>query len=143
MSYHTWHYYGYGIKTGDIEVNAVEKLQALIALAPKYAEEINEWLKQIKEPTVDDCLEYEEDLPYGLAIILQKVIEEVEGIIFTACDNFNGEDYLLYTPEYPWYMGEKDKEMTEEKVQECLKKYIAILTDEAVDIDYYEVENGG
>ncbi len=145
MSYHTWHYYGYGIKTDDIELDSVEKLQELIALAPKYAKKINQWLErnEIKEPTVEDYLEYDEDLPYGLAIILQKVIEEVDDIEFIACDNYDCENYLLYTPEYPWYMGEKDKAMTEEKIQECLKKYISILTDKAIDIDYCAVENGG
>ncbi len=145
MSYSTWHTYGYGIKTGNVKINSVEQLQALIALVPEYAESIGRGLKEngIEHPIISDYLDYEEDFPYGLAIILQRVIEETEGVVFTACNNFYGENYLLYVPDYPWRMGEKDKEMTEEKVQECLKKYIAILTDEAVDIDYYEVENGG
>ncbi len=145
MSFNTWHTYGYGIKTDSIKLDSVEKLQALIALAPEYAAKINQGLEEIgiERPTIGDYLDYEEDSPYRLAIILQNVIEETEGVVFTACNNFDGENYLLYTPEYPWRMGENDKTMTEELIQECLKKYIAILTDEVIDIGYYEVENGG
>ena len=35
MSYSTWHNYGYGIRVDDIKEQSVERLQALLKLAPE------------------------------------------------------------------------------------------------------------
>lgn len=40
-------------------------------------------------------------------------------------------------------MTDVDKKMTEEKLQQLYAKYVNILTDEVLDIDYQSVENGG
>ena len=34
MSYHTYHTYGYGVRTDNIKIKSVDKLQTLISLAP-------------------------------------------------------------------------------------------------------------
>ncbi len=62
MSYHTWHNYGYGICTDDLKVDSVERIEALLAFAPKYRARIHEWLEdcEISEPTVDDYWEFDE-----------------------------------------------------------------------------------
>lgn len=36
MSYNSWHIYGYGLCVSDIEDLRTEKIQALLAKAPKY-----------------------------------------------------------------------------------------------------------
>ena len=36
MSYSTWHNYGYGICVDDINIQNVERLRALLELAPKF-----------------------------------------------------------------------------------------------------------
>ncbi len=145
MSYSIWHNYGYGICVDDIETQDVKRLQALLELAPEAKAKIEGWLSElgIKEPTWDDYMEFDQDFYLGLVTILKMVIEEAEGISLTSCDNFDSVAYLLYQPMYPWYMDSVDCGLTEEKTAEIFRRYISILTDDPIDIDYQEVENGG
>lgn len=145
MSYSTWHNYGYGICVDDIKNQDVSRLQALLDLSPEAKAKIEGWLSEleIKEPSWDDYMEFDQDFYLGLATILKMVIEEAEGIDLTACDNFDSVAYLLYQPMYPWNMDDKDRGLTEEKVAEIFRRYISILTDDPIEIDYQEVENGG
>ena len=145
MSYQTWHTYGYGVCTEKIQIRSVEDLEKLISLAPKYEMEIKEWLagNEIEKPTIDDYLEYDEDEYCKLASILKAVIFEVEEVEFTACNNFDGENYLIYEPSYPWHMSKADSSMTEERIEEMLRKYISIVTNQMPEMDYQSVGNGG
>ena len=148
MSYHTWHIYGYGIKVSDIEIGTVDRLKELLKLAPAYEKKVKEWLwvNDIREPAIEDILEYDRDFMLGLDTILKEVIQEAEGIEFTACNDFDDERYLVYEPDYPWYLTNRsgeEKELTEEKIKEMIEKYVSILTDEDVKVDYQSVENGG
>ena len=79
----------------------------------------------------------------GLATILQKVIEEAEGLCLTACDDCDSRTYLIYQPRYPWALTQADWKLTEEHLAAMFGRYVGILTDEVVDFDYQEVENGG
>ena len=88
-------------------------------------------------------MEFDQDCHLGLATILSEVIAEVEGINLTACDDYDGNAYLLYKPMYPWQMGDTDCGQTEEKIVGIFRRYISILTDTPIEIDYQEVENGG
>ena len=56
MSYSTWHNYGYGIRVDDIKEQSVERLQALLKLAPELDQKIRAWLSEldIAEPDWDD-----------------------------------------------------------------------------------------
>ncbi len=145
MSYSTWHNYGYGICVDDIKTQDVSRLQALLELSPEAKAKVESWLSEldIKEPSWDDYMEFDQDFCLGLATILKMVIEEAEGIDLTACDNYDSVAYLLYQPMYPWYMDDTDRELTEEKVAEIFHRYTSILTDDPIDIGYQEVENGG
>lgn len=145
MSYRPWIDYGYGICVSYIEVDSVERLEKLLSLAPKFHSDIQDYFKEcgITEPTVDDYIEYDDQYCLGLATILKEVIQEAEGIELCACDEYDGGNYLIYPPLYPWQMTEKDKPLTEELLNELFWKYVSILTDEPIDIDYQSVENGG
>ena len=146
MSYHTWHDYGYGICTDGIESSTtVERIETLLSHAPEFRDVIYSWFKvaEIEEPTVEDFADYDEDYRHGMAFLLKEVIKEAEGVEFTSCENFNCERFLIYTPRYPWEITVKDLSLTKEKIEEILKKYVSILTDEKIDIEYQEVENGG
>ena len=68
---------------------------------------------------------------------LKKVLE------LLYCDDLNGKDYLIYPPQYPWQITDADREMTEERLRTIYAKYVSILTDRAVAVDYQSVENGG
>lgn len=145
MSYDIWHNYGYGICVDDIGEENIERLQTLLLQAPEVKAKIESWLteRKIKAPSWDDYMEFDQDCHLGLATILSEVIAEVEGINLTACDDYDGNAYLLYKPMYPWQMGDMDCGQTEEKIVGIFRRYISILTDTPIEIDYQEVENGG
>ncbi len=145
MSYSTWHNYGYGICVDDIKTQDVSRLRALLELAPEFKTKIEGWLSEseVEEPSWDDYMEFDQDFYLGLATILKEVIEEAEEICLTACDDYNSVSYLLYQPMYPWNMDRMDRGLTEEKVAEIFRRYVNVLTDSPIDIDYQAVENGG
>ena len=145
MSYTTWHNYGYGICVDDIKEQDVARLQELLNHAPEFHATIQRWLTEanITEPTWDDYMEFDQDYLLGLATLLQKVIEEAEGIQMTACNNFDGVAYLLYSPSYPWQLKNSERDLTEEQIVQLFGRYVRILTDIPIDVDYQSVENGG
>lgn len=145
MGFQTWHNYGYGICTSDIAEPSIEQLNALLDCAPEFKEKINGWFAEndIADPTFDNYMEYDETYMYGLATLMQEVIDEAEGVTFTACSNFDGDQYLIYQPSYPWNRTDADVGLTQEKIDEILTRYMSILSDESIEIDYQAVENGG
>ena len=72
---------------------------ALLDLAPKFKAKIEGWLseREIQEPSWDDYMEFDQDFCLGLATILNEIIVEAEGIELTACDDYDGITYLLYS----------------------------------------------
>lgn len=88
-------------------------------------------------------MEFDRDYYLGLATILQQVIEEADGLCLTACDDSSGRTYLIYQPRYPWEITEKELDLTEDKLNELFSRYVSILTDDPIEIDAQEVENGG
>lgn len=145
MSYHTWHNYGYGICTDKLETADVSRIQALLRCAPEYEKTVNKLLLErgITDPEPDDYLELEINSCCGMASILQDVILEAEGLIFIACDDYNSNNYLLYMPSYPWHLQANERGLTEEAVRQIFAKYVSILSDEVLEVDYQSVENGG
>lgn len=147
MSYETWHIYGYGICVSDIEVEKpdVKRLQSLLSLAPKLNKRIEQWLREdeIYSPEYEDYMEFDQDYMLGLPYLLKEVILEAEAVEFTACDDFCGRTFLVYEPQYPWQTGEKERSMQESDIQAIFQKYVSVLTDKPIEIDYQVVENGG
>lgn len=145
MSYETWHNYGYGICTSEIPESDVGRLQKLLVLAPKFHAKVEGWLKEqkITEPTWDDYMEYDQDFDLGLATILKEVIEEVEGIALNACDDYDSVRYLMYSPRYPWKLSDADRNLTQEGLKAMFLKYIGILTDREIEVEYQDAKNGG
>lgn len=147
MSYRTWITYGYGICVDDIKTTA-EKLLKLASVNENVLKDVREYLDERypngykdEDLTLDDFDELEGDYcERGVAYVLYQVIDDIE---VEFADDYNGTQYILYTPTYPWYMTYKDKNLSEEEVKNIFTKYIGILTEEDVDIDYYSVENGG
>lgn len=145
MSYTTWHDYGYGICTDDIKEHNVERLQNLLKLAPRCESKIQEYLAGagISDPVWEDYMEYDQDFNCRLATIFMEVIEEAEGICMTSCSDYNCKLYLIYQAKYPWAISEEEKALTQEGLTDIFARYVGVLTDEAIDIDYQSVENGG
>jgi hypothetical protein len=145
MSYETWHIYGYGVKISEIAEISMSNVVEMVQTAPNFAKNFNEWLRDcdIKEPTLEDLEEFDTDYCLGLVSVLREVISEVENIELTACEDYDGDKYLLYSRSYPWRMTELEKSLKEEDIQSLMVKYLSKITDEAIDIDYYSPENGG
>ena len=147
MSYSTWHTYGYGICVDDIETTA-EKLLKLASMKEDVLKEVREYLDEIypngykdEDLTLEDFDELEGDYcERGVAFVLHEIINE---ITVDFADDYNGTPYILYIPSYPWYMKEEERNLTEEDVANVFRKYVSVLTDELIVIDYYDVENGG
>lgn len=129
----------------DIKTRDVTRLESMLKLAPNLDREIHDWLEEcsVSKPEWDDYMEFDQDFMLGLATILQKVIEEAEGLCLTACDDCDSRTYLIYQPRYPWALTQADWKLTEEHLAAMFGRYVGILTDEVVDVDYQEVENGG
>lgn len=154
MSYQSWHEYGYGICVDDINTTA-DKVFELVHLAPKFEKKFYEWVETYREDgdpesiaeflPMDSIYEYEDDdcCDYGLGPIMRDVIKECEDVELLCCFDYDGNHYLIFSVTYPWWMTDKEKSMTEEDVRALFAKYVSMLTNVAVTVDYQSVENGG
>lgn len=145
MSYVSWHTYGYGIVVSDLRNVTYERVEKLIQRAPKYEKAYKDWLTQcgIAEPTLEAIAEFDEDYGLGLATTLREVILESEGVELTSCNDYDGKTYLLYEPSYPWWLKDRERHLTETDICSLLAKYVSIITDEPIVVDYQNPANGG
>ena len=67
----------------------------------------------------------------------------MDDISLTACDDSECRTYLIYQPRYPWQITEKERNLTEERLRDLFQRYVGMLTDEIIDIEYQSAENGG
>ena len=154
MSYRTWHEYGYGVCMDDIETTA-NKVFELVHLAPEFEKRFYKWIENYREDgdpesiaefiTMDIIHEYEDDncCEYGLGPIVMEVVKECEDVELLSCSDFDGYHYLIFSTTYPWYMNDKEKNMTEEDVRLLFAKYVSILTNKVINVEYQSVANGG
>lgn len=150
MGYSTWTTYGYGVCVNNINTTP-ERLLKLAEQKPEVLKDVMDYLEDyFGEPyekgdpiTMEVFEELEDDYcNRGVAYFLYNVIPDDELIVCSA-DDYYGTTYILYCPDYPWRLKEYERNLTEDDVREIFTKYISILTDDPVAIDYYEVENGG
>ena len=71
MSYVIWHTYGYSVELTDILCESPDRIKLLLSVTPDFEKKVNEWFKQcgIKETTVEDYAEFDQDYHLGLAYI--------------------------------------------------------------------------
>lgn len=133
--------YGYGFKASKIKVKDVEKLKKLIHRIPEYEKDINDYFanKKIIDPTVRDYLGYMENYN-GLAGLLETLICKEEGVVLYACNDDDGVCYLMYIPGYPWEFNHVDLSLTEDKLKTLFQKYVALLSDDPINIGYQRCE---
>ena len=159
MAYQTWINYGYGICVSDLEKEVpANNLMTLIKQAPKLFKKMKKFFEEFcteSELDISEINSYDIltdfvengsglDCNYGgLASILHEVIKEKEDIELLVCDDFDGKNYLIYQPEYPWSKRtEAESQLTEEKLAQLFGKYLHIVTDEEITVDYRSVANG-
>lgn len=124
---------------------SVERIEELLSHTLECRKAIHDWFDEceISSPTVNDYIDYDQDFYCGMATILRKVIEEATEIEMMACCDFDCKQYLIYMPSYPWHMTNRDRTLTKEELATVFNKYVSIITDSEIEIDYQEVENGG
>lgn len=148
MSYHTWTTYGYGVCVDDIDTTP-EKLLRLASMNKDVYKEVRDYLDEYFEGQgyIDQALTMDvfdelggDYCERGVAYVLYQMIREIP---VEFADDYNCTPYILYSPSYPWGRGKDEKNLTEDDVTNIFRKYISVLTDKPVPIDYYSVENGG
>ena len=75
----------------------------------------------------------------GLAHVLYEIIN----LSVSVALDFGNRHYILYKPSYPWSIPDGEENLTEEDVLRIFRKYISVVTDDDIFIDYQSVENGG
>lgn len=145
MSYPTWHTYGYGFSTNEIEPT-VSQIKELLSYAPNFNKEVHSSfsMEGIDTPTIDDYLSYDDGYYSGIAYLLQQTISEAEDIDINIAVDYDGVWYVLLCPTYPWaYTSDKERYLTMENMERIFCKYIKIFTDKNIEIDFQSIENGG
>lgn len=148
MSYHTWSVDGFGFCVDKIKTTP-EKVLKLAAVNKKTFKDLRDYLDNYfdgeykdEELTMDVFDEFEGNYgERGLSCILKEAIETELRVDWA--DDFDCINYILFCPRYPWNIRENEKNLTEEDVIKIFSKYVQMLTDEPIEIDYYSVENGG
>lgn len=147
MSYRTWHTYGIGFCVDDIETTPARLLELAaldyetLLIVEDYLVERFEDGYKIEELTMEDFCDLEGDFcERDVSYVLSRVIKEIP-VVYV--DDYEGTPYILYCPTYPWNLTENEIGLTREKLESIFEKYIGVLTDDTVSIDWQEVENGG
>lgn len=161
MSYHSWTVNGYGFEVSDIADITLEKMRKVCENAPETQKAM---LKEIREcfgmegipdkdlvldrTEVDDFFFYLEPsdpcVLTNFALYLRNAINEAEDVETMIATGYSGGEYLLLGPYYSWSkVSEKEKNLTQDDAESMFRKYLDILTDEDIVIDYFSVENGG
>lgn len=145
MSYSTWHNYGFGLHVDLLTGVTVEKLHALLHLIPELEKQMEATAWELEYDDLDAYLRcsLENGAADTIASMLQETVLAAEGIELSVCKNYEDECYLIYQPNYPWQMNEHDLALTEESLENIFRKYVGVLTDDEILLEFQEVENGG
>lgn len=145
MSFRTWHNYGFGLCVDKISDVPLERVRALLQLAPGLEKEIEETARELGYANLDTYLRCSlRDEPTDtISSMLRETILAAEGLELCTCRNYEDECFLIYQPSYPWQMNAQDLELTEESLTKIFGEYVRVLTDDEIPLEYQEVENGG
>lgn len=143
MSYHVYAVNGYGISDEREDLMTTrEKVEDLLATTRNLEKTFHDSFGF--EYSIEDIDDYESECGiYGLFGLLCDVINENEHVEFWVGNDFDGLYYILYTPTYPWFYKEEEKNISEKDIEDILNKYTTILFGHPFDVDYYRCENGG
>lgn len=83
---------------------------------------------------------------YGIASMISDVVWSEQKVSLLACDDYDGDQYLMFLPYYPWAAESKTPEelaiATKRDVDDIILPYLDELYGEGVMIlDYVEAEN--
>lgn len=125
----------------------VDKIRAMLELAPELEENVNEWLAEcdvpLPEATVDDYAEFDQDNCDGIPALIAKAITEIEGINMETASDEDGVVYLFMSACMPWEFNDKERAMTADDYIAMLSKYWHMLYEGESDIDRVSIHQFG
>ena len=132
MSYNTWHDYGYGFCVSHLNKAALERIEQTFDY-DKNSDDAFEYLSDYWDIWLQETVDY--------------LNEKYESKSFIYSTDFDGDMYIMFSANYPWYSSEKDKSRTTTEIDEIFCEYMKpIVGNENFSIsciDYCDVENGG
>lgn len=134
----------------------LEPLKRLINMAPKFAaDHTMTTLLSMEKTFIEDEASLAwvaSDLMYaifgddaggcGLSYILSLVIAECEDVHLATTLDCDCSEYLLYSKKFPWQMAEREKTLTQSELDAIFSKYVSVLTEEPIDIQFLELDIG-
>lgn len=154
MSFYSYHIYGIGVNVDEVPIDETLLIDAIKAshIKENIAEEFDRIYAECNSDIEQTCDEISEELfetaSNGIATIIARLIEEQNpGLCLVDCQDFVGNRYIVYAPDYPWQMNDFDKSLTETKLQAIFIDFLNTITKPTEEItndiiDYYAVENG-
>ena len=145
VSYHYRTTDGFGFCVDDIHTTP-KRLMELAAMNEKVLRRVEEYLNEehpgwtIESLNMEDFNDLEGDCG---ETCLAHVLYEIINLSVSVALDFGNRHYILYEPSYPWSIPDGEENLTEEDVLRIFRKYISVVTDENIFIDYQSVENGG
>lgn len=140
--------YGHGICTDNIHTT-IDKIKTLLTMAPRAYDLCCDAFKDAEDDGIDTVDEFADYIGQGwshheeagLATILAVVINECEDIMLLATTDSCANAFLIMPEKLPWKLTDKQKALTEESLNDIFRKYINVLTDEPIIIEYQSIEN--
>lgn len=133
--------YGYGV---DLEkVNAWKSQEIINYLPSEVKEDYESFLMDNdmadNEESFHDFVNYHFGIYNagyeGISGLLAVMISEYEKL-----ELYHDDGYLLLCADYPWYMSEREKNLTHEEFISILSKYVKLITDEELEIQTYFID---
>lgn len=128
---------GYGVNLDEVDTYNLD-WKKLLSFDKSAEDEYLKYLKEEeKEYGVYSFIDWADDYGFqgycGLPALIQSIINISEGIELECSDTNN----TVYFPKkYSWNYSEKEKELTEDKLNEIFKKYIVLLSGEQIKVTH-------
>ena len=151
MSGRTYVTEGYGFYTENIEL---EKLVAFIKnhkeafIKGDYEKELFEEISALKETEYDEIEEILIDYPCDcsgstdMCSAVSSIMSRETGIVF-AFERGDGEEAVMFDMAYPWWLNEKEKNLTEKELHNIMWIYAEELGLEEKELGYCHVSYWG
>ena len=139
---------GYGICVSDeIKNYSFDSVKALIAMSEKLQQELKDCIDDCEQESNGDVEEFcdllssETEEEAGLATLLSEVIHDCEGINLLGTTDSWCNSFLILEKKNPWNYTENERHLSSEDIDEVIRQYVSVLTDEDVLIDEQTVIN--
>lgn len=124
-------YFGYGVDLSELNL---ENLEGFIKYYDYeyYKDMLEDFNDNKQDLTDDEILDYLDNYSngygyYGISAYLSDMINEKEDLELKCYDDaVNG--YIYVPMLYPWEGNQNTKNLTKEKLQEILEKYLSLIT---------------